>query len=250
MLQKVDSVSSGNEVRIQSGDVTALLAPEYVDNFDTGWFDPDFWQAKATPVSVGGRGSAWFIERPKGDWVLRHYRRGGLVARFNENAYLYTGARGVRSFSEFRLLQQMAEMKLPVPRPVAAGYSRHRLWYQASIIIERLPDVIPWGELLTRQEDCSDTWERVGRVLRSFHDKGVYHADLNCFNILIAPDKVYLIDFDRGELRRAPKVPGEGWQGANLTRLKRSILKIAGHDDRSSLALSEHWARLLAAYCG
>jgi 3-deoxy-D-manno-octulosonic acid kinase len=62
----------------------------------------------------------------------------------------------------------------------------------------------------------------------------VCHADLNAHNILIGqldaqmdaapdsqPERVYLIDFDRGTLRK----PGF-WQDANLVRLRRSLEKI------------------------
>jgi 3-deoxy-D-manno-octulosonic acid kinase len=72
---------------------------------------------------------------------------------------------------------------------------------------------------------------------------GVFHADLNAYNIQIdKDDKVWLVDFDRGRLRQ----PGR-WQQQNLARLHRSLQKIKGLDPR--LYFSEaNWEQLLEGY--
>jgi len=232
-------VNSDVEVRIQSGDVTALVAPEYVDAFDSGWFYPEFWQNKATPVSVGGRGSAWFIQRPNGDWVLRHFRRGGLVGRLVRDSYIYTGEAHIRSYVEFRLLLLLHRMGLPVPAPVAAMCERKGLLYSAAIIIERFHGVRPLGDVAPALDE--GRWLEVGRVIRRFHDAGVYHADLNCFNILIGESSIYLIDFDKGELR-SPAPPRAHWKEGNLNRLKRSLEKVFGRE------VASQWPVFLEGY--
>ncbi len=65
------------------------------------------------------------------------------------------------------------------------------------------------------------TWISIGRCIRRFHDFGVCHADLNAHNVLLSEDSVYLVDFDRCELRRAGL-----WRDANLVRLRRSLEKV------------------------
>jgi 3-deoxy-D-manno-octulosonic acid kinase len=67
------------------------------------------------------------------------------------------------------------------------------------------------------------SWIAIGRCIRRFHDRGVCHADLNAHNILLGAteEAVYLIDFDRGRLRK----PGL-WCDSNLVRLRRSIEKV------------------------
>ena len=74
--------------------------------------------------------------------MLRHYRRGGAVARLSGDAYLWTGAGRTRSFAEWRLLRQLRRWDLPVPRPIAARYVRQGLAYRADLIT---------GELTTRR---------------------------------------------------------------------------------------------------
>ena len=84
------------------------------------WFDPAHWRALGLAESQsGGRGGVTFAETPAGPCALRHYRRGGVAARFSADRYLWTGAARTRAFREFRLLAKLVEGGLPVPAPVA-----------------------------------------------------------------------------------------------------------------------------------
>ena len=95
---------------------------------DGDWFDTGYWRARgALEAQGGGRGGVAVIDTPAGTCVLRHYHRGGLVARFNRDSYLWTGAAHTRSFAEFRLLAHLAALELPAPQPVAARYRRRGL---------------------------------------------------------------------------------------------------------------------------
>jgi 3-deoxy-D-manno-octulosonic acid kinase len=207
------------------------------------WFDPLSWADRAKPVTGGGRGSAWFISLENLDVVLRHYRRGGIVAKLSTNRYLYTGEQRVRSFSEFRLLNELYRGGLPVPRPVAAWYQRSGMVYEAAIIIERIVGSQTFGEIW---RDCtSETWALIGETVRQFHEAGVYHADLNCFNILICNDKIYLIDFDKSRVRGGPK--GASWMQSNLERLQRSLQREVASDADNEILL-ERWSYLVSGY--
>jgi len=199
-----------------------LVALSFRENFRLEWFDPDAWGDHAVPVTQGGRGSAWFIRTDAEDLVLRHFCRGGIPGRFVRRGYVYTGADAVRSFAEFRLLNTLFRQGLPVPEPVAAGYSRrNQLFYHAAIIVRRIPQARPLSEFASAS--CISTWRAAGACVRRFHQAGVFHADLNCMNILVA-DQVYLIDFDRG--RMMPSGGGEDWKAANIGRLARSVNKL------------------------
>lgn len=220
-----------------------LVNPAY-NGVTEDWFYVDFWGNCITPVSGGGRGSAWFIQSDQGDLVLRHYRRGGLVARVSEGHYLYTGAKKVRSVAEFKLLSRLHADELPVPRPVAACYWRLGLAYQAAIITERIQPARPLGAIWKTLP--ATTWGEVGRTIRRFHDSGVFHADLNCFNILIHRSLVYLIDFDKGKYLKNSETT-KGWKQSNLYRLHVSLKRELENKHQRSL-LNERWESLMLGY--
>lgn len=206
------------------GTGNCLVADSVRDQFQPAWFDPQFWGQNATPVTAGGRGSAWFVASAAGELVLRHFCRGGLPGRFISRDYLYLGSDAVRSFAEFRLLHRLFRDGFPVPEPVAAEFHRQGLlFYQASIIIRRIPGAQPLSEFTS--DTCTETWRDAGACVRRFHDAGVYHADLNCMNILVA-DQVYLIDFDRG--RQMYGSSADNWKADNVSRLERSVKKLRG----------------------
>ena len=220
-----------------------LVSAPWKESFSAGWFSPAHWGRQAEPVTNGGRGSAWFIDSGDLSAVLRHFSRGGLPRHVVEKHYLFTGFQRVRSVREFLLLHELAKRDLPVPTPIACGYLlRAGLAYQAAIMVGRIPGARPLSDLVCT-DDCQ-TWYEAGACIRRFHDYGVYHADLNCMNILVA-DQIYLIDFDRGALNsksggRAP------WKQKNLDRLYRSVNKCLA--DIDGLTREALWQKLLQGY--
>ncbi|MFT4178082.1 MAG: 3-deoxy-D-manno-octulosonic acid kinase [Thermomonas sp.] len=207
---------------------------------DPAWFNPKHWGEAAQPVSEGGRGGAWFIDMGGGEAVLRHYLRGGWMAKFSREGHLWRGINRVRSFAEFRLLRELRAKKLPVPLPFAACYRREGLRYTASILLQRLPGVRPLASLALEGDA---PWEQTGELVARFHRAGLDHADLNAHNILFdAEGKGWMIDFDRSRLR----IPATGWREANLKRLHRSLRKRRG--SRSIEQVDADFVRLRAAY--
>ncbi|WP_409929326.1 3-deoxy-D-manno-octulosonic acid kinase [Bordetella genomosp. 13] len=197
------------------------------------WFDPDSYGADASPVQAGGRQAAWMVAGQGWQGVLRAYRRGGLVARISHDAYAWRGENATRSFQEYRLLAALHAQGLRVPLPLAAGYWRRGWRYRAAILVERIPDVRPLAHALDASPD-----EVAGAIAR-MHRAGVWHADLNAFNILLdAHGHAWLIDFDRG---RAGGLSGRARAG-NLLRLRRSLRKVAGEPGEA------WWQGLQAAY--
>ena len=215
----------------------AAFAPEF--------FDAARWQGRNGDDAVsGGRGGARFIEAPFGRCVLRHYRRGGMVARVMGDRYLWTGAERTRGFAEFRLLAALRKRDLPVPEPIAARYQRNGAHYRADLIMRRIEGVTTLAELLARQRADAQIAARVGTAIAQFHANGAYHADLNAHNVLLDADTVWLIDFDRGELR----TPSRDWQQANLARLQRSLRKLGAARDGEAAFERALWNPLMAAY--
>jgi 3-deoxy-D-manno-octulosonic acid kinase len=198
-------------------------------------FDANFWTARneIAPVAAG-RGSAWFVGPAPHRWVLRHYRRGGFIANFSQDRYLWAGEGRVRAFAEWRLLEYLTQRNLQVPKPVAAFYRRSGLTYRCDLITLRIPRAQPLSVALSATAGAQIDWPAIGRAIARLHRLGVDHADLNAHNILVGDGGVSIIDFDRGRLR----APGS-WSAANLARLQRSLTKIGALAD---------WSALMAGY--
>lgn len=167
----------------------------------------------------GGRGSAWFVPTPAGDAVLKHYLRGGLLAKFVHENYFYRGAAHSRGFKEFALLQKLSTLGLPVPKPLAAFCQRGLFSYRAALVTERLQNVY---SLVSAVQKSNAPWQALGETLARFHKAGAHHSDLNANNILLnQQDEVFIIDWDKCALETAPGA----WCEKVLARLQRSLLK-------------------------
>ncbi len=254
-------MTKDGSVRIAGAGGAVLADPESLGK-DSGLaevevdalFDPAFWASRGKLAEVtGGRGAAWFIAAQPHPWALRHYRRGGFIARLSKDRYVWAGESRVRAFAEWRLLAELNRRGLPVPTPIAARYRRKGLLYRCDLITRRIADARPLSAVLSAAPLPESTWRAVGAVVGRLHAAGADHADLNAHNILLdGTGGVSVIDFDRGKLR----VPGErgsrgwgnsGWRSRNLSRLRRSLLKISRNwpQDRFSPAA---WEWLLEGY--
>jgi 3-deoxy-D-manno-octulosonic acid kinase len=212
---------------------------------DHDWFAPDYWRGRdALRMQSGGRGGVAIISSPAGECVLRHYHRGGLVARLMGDRYLWTGADRSRGFAEFRLLGTIARLGLPGPSVVAARYCRHGLFYTADLMTRFIEDAPTLAECLAAGRLDGELAEEVGALVARFHRAGIWHADLNAHNVLVTTDQLYLIDFDRGQLRP----PARTWRLANLKRLRRSLLKLGAAAQGEAAFEQNIWQPLLYRY--
>ena len=190
-----------------------------------------------------GRGDTVIVSTGEQDYVLRHYHRGGVPGRLVRDSYLWLGERKTRSFAEWFLLAKLNRMGLPVPRPAAARYCRVGPFYTADLLTVRIPNVCSLADRIASRPGTEGFWQSLGRQLHRFHAAGVYHADLNAYNIQFGThDKLYLLDFDRGKLMG----PGQ-WQQKTLRRLHRSLQKIKKAEPAIHYS-HENWNQLLEGY--
>jgi len=198
-----------------------VFDPTRLRQADGSLFDPSHYGADAQAIGgKGGRGSAWFVRGEFGEGVLRHYRRGGWMAKISEDEYLWRGRGQVRSLREFSLLREMRHAGLPVPIPLAAAYSRYGARYRADLLMQRLLGVEPFLDLV-RLRLADAPWREVGATMARFHARGLHHADLNAHNLLIGGEGVFVIDWDKGSVESAPGP----WCDRVLDRLQRSLRK-------------------------
>ena len=198
------------------------------------WFDPGSPGIGAVRVASGGRAAAWFVTIEGRAAVLRHYRRGGLVARWVRETYFWRGEDSTRAFAEFDLMRKLWLAGSPVPRPLAAAVWRSGLAYRAAILTERIADAVA----LADTQDPA-VWHEAGVVIAGMHRLGVWHADLNVYNVLVGTGaRAWLIDFDRGRIGRLTA----SQRAANLARLLRSVRKVAPQLE------STCWSALVQGY--
>lgn len=209
-------------------------------------FDPQGWlhaEILTGPLRSGGRGNTMFVGNVPRQFVLRHYQRGGLLGKLVRDTYVFSGEDLTRPFMEWRLLDKLAANNMNVPRPAAARFCRRGTFYNADIITVRIPDVMSLAEYIGAEDRDEAFWQSVGAEIWKFHKAGVYHADMNAYNIQVDKDgDIWMLDFDKGALRS----PGS-WQQATLNRLHRSLQKILGLEPRLYFC-AMNWEQLLQGY--
>jgi len=212
------------EKSFQQGNIYCLYDEQFIDTFVPEMLCDKYWQQRNLITgSAQGRGTTWFIETTNKDkWVLRHYYRGGLIGKLNKDKYWFNGYSSTRAVREFSLLKVMKTLDLPAPSPIACRIVKSGLFYQADLLSSRINHSKDLVARLSEAKLDNDTWLRIGKMIKKFHDNGIYHHDLNSHNILLDnTNKAWLIDFDRCEQRKVEKT----WQQANLNRLLRSFRK-------------------------
>ncbi len=239
-----------HEKTFQHGNVYCQYDSDEINAFSPDMLNSDYWQAKNAIVgSAQGRGTTWFIATEnatsaKRNWVLRHYYRGGLIGKMINDQYLFTGIAKTRAAREFSLLKSMRALGLPVPKPIAFRVVKHGLCYRADLLSSRIENAQDLVAILSTHSIDDLLWQKIGQVIKAFHQQGIYHHDLNAHNILIDDHgKVWLIDFDRGEQRQQQ---GK-WPEENMARLLRSFRK-ESHRVTNFQWSEKNWQALLNGY--
>jgi len=172
--------------------------------------------------------------------VIRKYLRGGMLRLVNRD--LYWGRN--RPFEELMVTTRAAVRGISVPEMLAAvsihvagsffhGYLISR---ELSLCLD-LPAYI--NSICDKGEEAFCTGKRevlaqVAEAVRTMHDTGFVHGDLNMKNIMVdAGDalRVYIIDWDKS---RHDENLGQQERSANVVRFCRSMAKF----ERKGLAVS------------
>jgi 3-deoxy-D-manno-octulosonic-acid transferase len=215
-------------------------------------FDPAQHANGALALATGsGRGQVHRVEQQGQAWVLRHYRRGGWVARWVHDTYPSAATEQTRAMQELVLLRQMLSLGLPVPKPVAAHCRRHSPWlglhsrYSADILIEHIGQTHNLVQRLREAPLTPKAWQAVGQAIARLHSQQVFHSDLNAHNVLLNDaGQVWVVDFDKCGIRA-----GRSWKASQLARLQRSLVKEQGrHGDALHWRAEADWSALMQGY--
>jgi len=197
-----------------------------------------------------GRDRLRVLDLPNGDSLLvRPYRHGGLFRALTGKFFVMWPP---RPFRELSITEEARRRGIPTVE--VYGACVERLWgpiYRGCLLTRQLQDACDlWVALnseMVRSLGTKQIFRAVAASLRTLHQAGVYHRDLNLKNILVRrePDgiKSYVIDFDKARLF-ATSLPA--WMAQkNLDRLLRSVRKL---DPLRKYFSEDDWRWFLACY--
>lgn len=251
--EPVNTKSGGDSGVKSDGESDSVLLDNF--SFDELLFNSDYLlREQKVYKQAMGRGCTYFFKHEQQDCVLKHYWRGGLVAKVNADFYFWNPFQNkhhqlhqTRAYQEFTLLTSLTELKLPVPVPIAASISFSIFGYRADIITKTLVDTHSLVQSLS-QNIADNIWFDIGITIAKFHQHNVYHDDLNANNILIDDNhKIFIIDFDKGKVVDDKTITSNEWKQQNLERLLRSLNKEKKKNDHLCFT-QENWQKLLKGY--
>jgi 3-deoxy-D-manno-octulosonic acid kinase len=180
---------------------------------------------------VGRAGAAFAVVTPCGEWVVRHYRRGGVVARMLGDRYVRAGE--PRPLRELRASVLARTRGVATPEVVAAAVYPAGLVYRADLATRYVPDSADLADTVLGPArggvaDRVEAWRAAGALLRIAFRAGVAHPDLNMRNILIQRTAggrmALLLDLDRAVVHDS--AVSDEVRHSMLSRLQRSRRKL------------------------
>jgi 3-deoxy-D-manno-octulosonic acid kinase len=189
----------------------------------------DWAAARADAQPFTGRGAAYRVRVGDVAALVRHYRRGGLVARLVDDSYVRAGE--PRPLRELRASAAVRAAGVPSPEVLAAVVYARGAIYRGDLATRFVPDssdlaALTWGSARWPEPLRTAAWRAAGALLRRAFAAGVRHPDLNLRNILVTHtgDRTcaLLLDLDRVRLAAVADVA----RHAMLERLHRSRRKL------------------------
>jgi len=243
---------------IKDGPATLVVKKEYEEALlKLGISRPELLLKKhySADSQSKGRGVVPSIpvkEIPDTKIMLRRYLRGGLVRFINNDLFLGNK----RPFSELHIGAEARFRGIPTAETLAAvSIKATGPFFRGYLITKELTACVDLPQYLTELSKETNTaflekkeqsLIKTAETVRTMHDRGINHADLNMKNILIhplKPENIYIIDWDKSVLKKRLSEPEKS---SNVIRFCRSMAKLnqsgvpVTENDRK-LFLSTYW---------
>ncbi len=218
---------------IKKGKASLLLKDGYRDALlKQGIDDLGTFLKKTSQTSQHHKGRIRHPSIPLGNgkrMVLRQYSHGGLLRAATGDLYFF----GARSFRELAVTEEIRSCGIPTIEPIGAIHrvANFPFFYRAYLLTLEVPGALNAVQYLekigARAKEKAISRKRkmirhCGLLLRQFHQSGFFHRDLQLKNILVAEDRILIIDFDRSYRKR---ILSTRKRMGNLLRLNRSAEK-------------------------
>lgn len=148
-------------------------------------------------AALGGRRSVAITTLDGiGSVVVKHYRRGGLLAHLNKKTYLRTGK--PRCQLEFEQMAYARAIGVNAPEPVAYAY-RGRVFYHGWLVTREIEGQQSLAVLSTQDPDRAEAAiQALAGQVATLVEHQILHADFHPGNVLVDRDnQVFIIDFDK-----------------------------------------------------
>lgn len=205
---------AGAFTRIERNGMTALVRVQDAAVIADALLDG----AGCVPLCSGGRGTVFRFPLPEGSGIVRPYRRGGLMRHFISEGYLLEN----RPLRELRTHWRCVEKGLSVPEPLGVCWGRSGFWLRGAIATREASGVTLLQYLQESRGNAAPMLALAGAAVFAMHEAGVWHADLQVRNFLVANDRIVLLDFDKARIAHSLSATA---RTRNLLRLRRSFDK-------------------------
>jgi len=224
---------------IEQGKRAVIVKDDWKEKLlSAGIAGPDFFLKQSFPKEENyfGRGALKIIAIPgeaNERIVIRHFHRGGMIHKLIPDLYFGTS----RPLKELWVGYWAKEKGVPIADIVAVCHTKV-FWkfHQGDLVTREIKEGKDLATYLTEIDqpltkgkvlEKRSVIKKVGELVRSMHEAGIFHGDLNLKNIIFQTAdlqniKGYLIDFDKSFLRSHLK---ENLRTRNLLRFNRSAEK-------------------------
>lgn len=151
----------------------------------------------AADEALAGRVSVSRIELEGiGAVIVKHYRRGGMLAHLISKTYLKVGK--PRSQLEYELMRIVEKLGVRTPEPIAYAY-KGGLFYRAWLVTREVEQALSMAQLSRiAPERVATAMHTLGRQVDLLVAHRIRHADFHPGNVLVDhSNQVYIIDFDK-----------------------------------------------------